>query len=134
VFFVHAPSGTPILVNARARQLLGRHEDRSASLSHWPTVYHLHRRDGSLYPAEELPVLLALRRGTTAMRDDLVVHLPDGRKVPLIAWAVPVDLHGRGEIDAAVCLLEDLTVMRPPEAGRETEAASVPGTLAEITI
>src|SRR5262249_31697811 len=33
VFFVHAPSGRPILVNARARKLLGQREDLAANLA-----------------------------------------------------------------------------------------------------
>ena len=34
VFFVQGPLGRPILVNARARQLLGQREDMSATLEH----------------------------------------------------------------------------------------------------
>src|SRR4029077_14287958 len=51
VFFVQGPQGHPILVNQRARQLLGRREDLAASITHLPEVYRLHRPDGSLYPA-----------------------------------------------------------------------------------
>jgi signal transduction histidine kinase len=116
VFFVHVPSGRPILVNARARKLLGQREDPAAGLSLWPTVYRLFKPDGSRYPAEELPVALALKRGATAMRDDIIVHRPDGRKVPLIAWGAPIDLAGKGEPDAAVWVLEDLTTLRNAEA------------------
>ena len=31
------------------------------------------------------------------MRDDIVVHRPDGRRVPLVTWAAPVDLSGLGK-------------------------------------
>src|SRR5262249_39810551 len=48
VFFVHGPTGRPILVNARARQLLGQREDSSAGLEHLAQVYRLHRPDGTL--------------------------------------------------------------------------------------
>jgi PAS domain S-box-containing protein len=131
VFFVQGPRGRPILVNARARQLLGRREDMAAGLEHLAEVYRLHRPDGTLYPVEELPVYLALRKGLTTMRDDIVVHWPDGRRVPLVAWAAPVQLVTRGSWimdreetshdsrpDAAVWVLEDLTTLHQAEAAR----------------
>src|SRR5207244_13063871 len=85
-------------------------------------VYRLHRPDGSPYPADELPVCQVLRRGTVSMRDDIVVHRPDGRRLPLISWAAPVALGQTGRTDAVVWVLEDLTELRQAEAARrETE-------------
>jgi PAS domain S-box-containing protein len=122
VFFVQAPTGRPLLVNARARQLLGQREDASASLAHLSSVYRLFRPDGTPYPVEELPVVQALKYGRTTMRDDIVVHRPDGRRVPLVSWAAPLRLAGQGKEDAAVWVLEDLTAVHQAEAARsETE-------------
>jgi PAS domain S-box-containing protein len=132
VFFVQGPHGRPLLVNARARQLLGQREDSAAGLDYLSKVYRLFRPDGSPYPAEELPVYLALRRGLTTMRDDIVVHRPDGRRVPLVTWAAPVQLVGPSAsipggpaprqakgLDAAVWVLEDLTALHQAEAARK---------------
>ena len=92
--------------------MLGQREDCSAGLEHLCHVYRLHRPDGSPYPVEELPVCQALRKGTVSMRDDIVVHRPDGRRVPLITWAAPLELGAsaghRSTIDAVVWVLEDL--------------------------
>ncbi len=122
VFFVSARSGRPILVNQRARQLLGQREDFSANLEHVSTLYRLHRADGTPYPVDELPVSQAMRRGAPCMRDDIVVHRPDGRRVPLITWAAPLELSQSGRTDAVVWVLEDLTALRQAEAARrETE-------------
>jgi PAS domain S-box-containing protein len=122
VFFVHGVNGQPLLVNARARQLLGQREDLSAGLNRLSEVYRLFRPDGKPYPWDELPVCQALRNGATTMRDDIVVHRPDGRRVPLVTWAAPVNLGSQGEPDAAVWVLEDLTALRHAEAARqETE-------------
>jgi PAS domain S-box-containing protein len=130
VFFVEGVRGHPLLVNARARHLLGRREDMAAGLEHLAEVYHLHRPDGSPYPVEELPVYLALRKGMTAMREDIIVHRPDGRRVPLVSWAAPVTLtrgnpltstlpgSGSNQPDAAVWVLEDLTALHKAEAAR----------------
>ncbi len=123
VFFVQGAEGLPLLVNARARQLLGQHEDPAAGVDRLASAYRLRRADGSAYPTDELPVVAALRRGTTSMRDDIVVHRPDGRPLPLIAWAAPIDLGGQGQHDAAVWVFEDLTAMQQAQAARrESEA------------
>jgi PAS domain S-box-containing protein len=119
VFFVVEPNGRPILVNARARQLLGQREDSAAGLEYLSKVYRLFRTDGTLYPVEELPVFQALRNGRTTMRDDIVVHRPDGRRMPLVTWAAPVQLGGQGVPDAAVWVLEDLTALHQAEAARQ---------------
>jgi PAS domain S-box-containing protein len=118
VFFVQGPHGAPILVNARARQLLGQREDPSAGLEQLAQTYRLFRPDGTPYPVQGLPVYQALRLGTRTMRDDVVVHRPDGRRVPLVTWAAPVDLGGKGKPDAAVWVLEDLTALHQAEAAR----------------
>ena len=52
------------------------------------------------------------------MRDDIVVHRPDGRRVPLVTWAAPVDLGRAPEANAAVWVLEDLTALHQAEAAR----------------
>jgi PAS domain S-box-containing protein len=119
VFFVQGPHGTPILVNARARQLLGQREDAGASFNLLSRALRLHKADGTQYPVEELPVGLALKQGRTTMRDDIVVHRPDGRRMPLVSWAAPVTLAGRNGPDAAVWVLQDLTAVHQAEAARE---------------
>jgi len=134
VFFVQGPEGFPILVNARARQLLGQREDASAGLEHLSRVYRLHRPDGSLYPIEELPVFQALRMGSTTMRDDIVVHRPDNRRLRLVTWAAPVNLSTQGRPEAAVWVLEDLTSLHQAEAARrdsETRLRTILSTMGE---
>src|SRR5207249_3700774 len=98
-------------------------EDPAAGLSRLVEAYHLCRPDGTPYPTDELPVTAALRRGATGMRDDIVVHRPDGHNLPLITWAAPIDLGGAGQHDAAVWVFEDLSALRQAEAARrESEA------------
>jgi PAS domain S-box-containing protein len=136
IFFVQGPHGLPLLVNARARQLLG-HEDTAAGLEHLSAIYHLCRPDGSPYPARDLPVYTALRRGIPAMRDDIVVHRPDGRRIPLVSWAAPVALRGRGQPDAAVWVFEDLTALHQAQAARrdsEARLRTVVQTMAEALL
>jgi PAS domain-containing protein len=115
IYVVRAPLGQPILVNNRARQLLGQREDLAAGLEHLSTVYRLHRPDGSRYPWEELPVTKALRYGATTMAEDIVVYRADGRRISLVSWAAPVDLGGPGQPAAAIWVLEDRSTLRVVE-------------------
>lgn len=134
VFFVQGPIGQPILVNARARQLLGQREDLAAGINHISQVYRLHKADGTLYPAGDLPVSRALRQGIACSANDIVVHHPDGRRVHLITWAAPVDLGGSGQADAAVWVLEDITALHQAEVARresESRLRAVIETMAE---
>jgi PAS domain S-box-containing protein len=119
VFFVSGPHGMPVLVNPRARQLLGQREDASVRLEQFAQHYRLFRNDGTIYPTEELPVYLALKQGLSTMREDMVIHRTDGRRIPLVAWSAPVQLHSREHPDAAVWVFEDLTAVHQAEAARK---------------
>jgi two-component system cell cycle sensor histidine kinase/response regulator CckA len=58
----------------------------------------------------------------TCRANDIIVHRADGRKIPLITWAAPIDLHNTGAPDAAVWVLEDWTAMQQAEVAlRESE-------------
>jgi PAS domain S-box-containing protein len=74
-------------------------------------------------------VAKALRYGTTNMANDVVVHRPDGRRVPLITWAAPVDWTGMGNPDAAVWVLEDLTALQQAETARRESEARLRGVI-----
>jgi PAS domain-containing protein len=133
VFFVQGPEGYPILANARARQLLGQREDASVPLAQLSRQYRLHRPDGSEYPPDELPVARALRQGVSCTANDIVIHRPDGRRVPLVTWAAPVEFDAKGRPDAVVWVLEELTAFQQAESMRresETLLRAVIETLA----
>jgi PAS domain S-box-containing protein len=134
VVFLQGLEGRPIMVNARARQLLGRREYPAIELALLSAFYSLHKPDGTLYPAEDMPVCRALRLGLSSMRDDIVLHRPDGGQVPLITWAAPIDLGEPGQPQAAVWVFEDLTALRQAEAAHresETRLRTIIETMAE---
>jgi PAS domain S-box-containing protein len=122
------------LISERARQLLGQKEGSGVGLDQLVDHYHLRREDGSPYPTNELPISVALKQNRTTMRNDVVVHRPDGRRVPLLMWAAPVDLTAEGRPDTAVWAIEDLTVVQHAEMARhstETRLQTIYETLAE---
>ncbi len=157
VYFVQGGLGQPLLVNARARQLLGQREDLAASLEHLSEVYRLHRPDGTPYPVEQLPVYRALRMGLTSMSSDIVVHRPDGRRTPLVTWAAPIRFPSSGVrgasgarngadngettaengSEAAVWVMEDISALHRAEAARldtETRLRTILETMSEGVI
>ncbi len=157
VYFVQGSLGQPLLVNARARQLLGQREDLAASLEHLSDVYRLHRPDGTPYPVEQLPVYRALRMGLTSMSSDIVVHRPDGRRTPLVTWAAPIrfpssgirgssgarigtdneQTTAEGGSEAAVWVMEDISALHRSEAARldsETRLRTILETMSEGVI
>src|SRR5262249_12992593 len=136
VVFVQGLTGRPGLGNDPARQLLGRREEVTAGVDHFPAVYHLQRPDGTPYPADDLPVVQALQLGRASSCDDVVVVRADGRRVPLICWAAPVDL-GNNREPAAVWVIEDLTALHQAEAARrdtEGRLGTVVGAPAEARV
>src|SRR5207244_651697 len=83
-------------------------------------------------PADELPIVKALRWGTTCLANDVVVHRRDGRRVPLITWAAPVDLGNLGRPEAAVWVLEDMTTLQQAELARSESDARLRATFDAI--
>jgi hypothetical protein len=55
IFFVQGAKGQPVLVNARARQLLGQREDPAAGVSQLPKAYRLFKPNGQPYQATGSP-------------------------------------------------------------------------------
>jgi PAS domain S-box-containing protein len=64
----------------------------------------------------------------TGMRDDIVVHRPDGRRLPLVTWGAPVNLGGQDQA-GAVWVLEDLTALRQAEAAHRASEARLRATI-----
>jgi hypothetical protein len=60
----------------------------------------------------ELPVVRALKQSITCSANDIVVHRPDGRRIPLITWAAPVKADNSFASWTVVVDAGDGTVLR----------------------
>lgn len=98
-----APSGTVILVNERARRVLGI--DDGAPLH--GIRGEAFKADGSRYELEEFPLARALR-GEAVETEELQVVGPDGQRFFLDVSASPIR-DGSERVTAAVSLLQDVT-------------------------
>lgn len=125
-----APDGRVIVVNERARRMLGI-EDGAPLHGIRGDVF---RPDGSRYELEEFPLARALR-GERVEAERLEVTGEDGQRFFLNVSAAPI-WDRRERITAAVSLLEDVTVREHDQAEREfvTNAAhELQSPLAAIT-
>ena len=75
----------------------------------------------SIWPTRVRSRPRLLRHGQTCTANDIIVHRPDGRRVPLFTWAAPIDLNRIGRPEAAVWVLEDLSALQQAEFASEAK-------------
>lgn len=90
VFMVDAPSGTPILANVTAKELLGQGILAAATKQNLSEIYQAYRLNTEEhYPPEEMPIVLGMH-GDVSHIDDMVVIRPDGTRRCLEVFGSPV--------------------------------------------
>jgi PAS domain S-box-containing protein len=116
-----------LICNAAARQILG--EDVAGLPIQFggdtllPGLQIL-QGDGSLCPAEEMPLSRALLRGESVLGEQLLVRARNGRETPVLASSVP--LHGdNGSVTGAVLVFQDISAMKDLERARDEFMASL---------
>ena len=106
--------GRLLLVNREAERIAGSRITVGESLERYAAAPPRYRPDGSQYGPGELPVERALHRGETVRAEEMRIHLPDGRIVPVLVDAVP--LYGAsGEITGAIAVQQDITPLEELE-------------------
>ena len=84
------------------------------------------RPDGRELSFAELPGTRALQSGETTIAEEIVVHLPDGRKLPTLTNCAPI-FSESGEIVAVLTVMQDMT----PVANQELRRAEFLGRVSE---
>ena len=90
VLVFDAKTGVLVSANDEARRVIGKLNQTGNSIGEILEVITLRRVDGSSIPMDELPTTKALTRGETVLADEIVIHLPDGRKITTLVNARPV--------------------------------------------
>ncbi|RMG84650.1 MAG: GAF domain-containing protein, partial [Chloroflexi bacterium] len=101
----------PIMYNDLAEELLGGAIEYDEPFD--PQRYHIHRT-GTLqpYPADELPIFMALHSNTQAMADDIaIVDEASGIQTDIIINAAPIH-NVEGGITAIVAAMQDISNLR----------------------
>ncbi|MGE5618620.1 MAG: ATP-binding protein [Sphingomonadaceae bacterium] len=114
VIIAEGGEGKISTINRAGMELLGIEriwdiapEDEASSLG-------LHTPDGALYSWEQLPLSRSIRHGEVCLGVEVVIHRPDGRKVPVLVNSAPFrDLEGR--VSGAVVVFQDITKVKEAE-------------------
>jgi PAS domain-containing protein len=88
--FIVDQAGTLVFYNEAAQVLLGRayEENGEMALEEWAASFQPTREDGTLVPASELPLVVALREKRPESVKDLRIRGKDGvqRKIAVVAF------------------------------------------------
>ena len=97
-----------VSLNSEARRIVYGQTVPGYGLNELLSVIVLRRPNGQGIPLEELPTERAILSGETVRAEEIVVHLPDGKVVPVLCSATPIHTED-GEIVGVVATLQDMT-------------------------
>jgi PAS domain S-box-containing protein len=103
---VHQPDGSILYLNSTGETILGRQIVPDATAQFLSIAYGLYRGD-HLYPIAELPALRALK-GEFVIIDDLELHRPDGKVIPLEVRSIPI-FDDQERVICSVNTFQDIT-------------------------
>jgi PAS domain S-box-containing protein len=104
-----APTGRLLLFNRACVEILGREPPDAL----WPERLRTHAvraADGRPLAPAELPLVRALA-GETVRGVEVIVHRPDGRDVPLLVNAAPVE-DPDGRVTSAIAIFQDIAPLK----------------------
>ncbi|GEM_PF-845340 len=123
--------------NKEAEKILGvnpgeRMKDMTP-VTRFAEAFGLHDLKGNLYSEEDLPLYIAVKNGTPAVKDNLVVHRPDGEKVFITAQAIPLHVDAEGQaINMVLVIFHDETEKRRVRLALEESAKRQEAILASV--
>ena len=97
-----------VSLNPEARRIVHGLQGLGRNLDQLLSVIAVRRPSGHDIPLHELPPERAIRTGETVRAEEIVVHLPDGKAIPVLCSAAPIRGED-GEIVGAVSTLQDMT-------------------------
>ena len=122
VWVAHAPQGIVAYSNRAFQEILGVPAAAESTITDAPETYHLFDRAGLPYPFENLPFSRALARREPVTVDDIVIHRPDGRRVNVRSFGVPI-FDQAGEVTHVIVAFADTTKEVEVELARDTMEA-----------
>ena len=82
------------------------------------------RADGREFSLQEFPLARVLSSGETVRAEEIVMGVPDGRRVTVLLNATPI-LSGEGEVESVVVTMQDMTYVEEAERLRAEFLAMV---------
>ena len=108
VMVVDASTRTFASVNQEAERILGMSPEPGSTLVRYHEVAIYRRTDGKRYESHERPLARALDRGEVVRAEEIMVNLPDGRRVTTLVNATPI-YSDDGKIVSAIAVIQDMT-------------------------
>ena len=103
-----ATTGAPLLLNREGRRIVDGLCQPDQTAEQLLEVLTFRRADGREVSLEALPLAQALRTGETVRAEEIVISVPDGRRVTVLLNATPIRSEA-GEIETVMVTLQDLT-------------------------
>ena len=108
VLVFDARTGDLLSANEETRRMVGKLNAPGRSINQLLDVIALRRLDGSDIPIDELPIMKVIRNGESVLADEIVINLPDGRKITTLVNARPV--YGEdGNPVSVVATIQDIS-------------------------
>ena len=112
--------GAILMNNPAAEALLGSLV--TGDVRHPRRTYTSHRRDGSPFPAEEMPLVQAMEEGKVVRDVEILIRRLDGEERVILAGAAPVK-NEAGDVISGVTVFHDVTEqMQARQRSREMAA------------
>ncbi|MBC7976831.1 MAG: response regulator [Myxococcales bacterium] len=90
IWVAHAPSGVLIYANRTFTEIIGTRARADVKAGGFAEPYGIYRRNGGLYPEDQMPFVRALTERRMVTADDITIRRADGKQVELRAVARPV--------------------------------------------
>ena len=110
----NARAGRMVSVNREAKRIVEGLRLPGGSLEQVLEVLTLRRADGQEVSLEKLSMTQALGTGETVRTEEIVLEVPDGRRLRTLINATPIQ-SGDGEVESVVVTLQDLTPLEELE-------------------
>ena len=108
VVVLDARTGEVVSRNQEARRIVGDLRMQDGSVDHLVEWVTIRRADGRELSLQEMPVAQVLASGETVRAEEIVIEVPDGRKVTTLVNATPIRSE-EGEVVSVVVTMQDMT-------------------------
>jgi two-component system, cell cycle sensor histidine kinase and response regulator CckA len=122
VWVGRGPEGTTAYSNKAFEAIVGIPAALDSPITEVRKQYNVFDRKGQPYPAEKLPFSRAFREREPVTVDDVVLHRPDGRKVNVRSFGVPM-FDETGNITHVIVAFVDTSKEVAAESARDTMEA-----------
>ena len=119
-----ARTGAPLSFNREALRIADELRNPDQSLDQLLDGLTMLRGDGREVSLQEFPLSRALSIGETVRAEEIVLQVPDGRRVAVLVNATPIRSEG-GEVRSFVVTIQDLTPLEEMEQLRAEFLAMV---------